>query len=97
MQLELFNRPRAVVHAFPLARRRQLVRNTARWLEMREGKQRDRFWRSTLNHLTAELQLAGLDRPTIELELADFRAAVVGETTRRFIMGETDQQADGVA
>ena len=78
MQLELFTRRKgpATVYRFPLARRADLVRATARELCSRSYEDGRRYWTTHAQRMRRELKSSGLSRSEIEKEIAAYSGAV---------------------
>lgn len=98
-QLDLFEvrAERNVVVPFPIERQRQAVRDMVRFLEMREGKKRGRYWELTLRRMIGTMQVWRVDKAMIDREIRAFREAVIAEYTRQQIWGRPDDDRQGGA
>jgi hypothetical protein len=71
------------VVAFPLHRRRKLVRGIARLLEAKNGEDANVFWRSTAKHLLAQLAASGVTTQAAEQEVRTLLQSVLQEMRSR--------------
>lgn len=76
--MDLFQQECRVV-PFPVDRQLFFVRETARCLSGKNGRAADRFWKMTCNRLYGQLQIKGVERSQILLEIQRFAHAVHGE------------------
>jgi hypothetical protein len=88
MQLELFTAQKgpAVIFRFPLARRADLVRATARELCDRAYEDGRRYWTAHARDMRRELKAAGLSRSEIEKEISAYSRAVREQVYAAFQM-----------
>ena len=85
-QLDLFVQ-RGEVIPFPIERQRKLIRDTVRLLELREGKQRTRYWRMMVGQMVMTLHHWRVDPSLIDREAAAFYTAIRAEHLRQLIWG----------
>lgn len=72
----------AEIIAFPIDRHIVFVRETARQLEIRQGKLAEKYWKTECSRLYGRLQVQGLARDDIQAELDRFAVAVHAEMQR---------------
>lgn len=86
MQLDLFTPRRgpAILYRFPLARRADLVRGTARELCNRAYEDGRRYWNAHAQKMRRELKAIGLSRSEIEKEMTAYSQAVREEVYAAF-------------
>ncbi|BCH12104.1 hypothetical protein MesoLj131c_63620 [Mesorhizobium sp. 131-3-5] len=85
----------AIIIAFPLTARTQLVRETILALQNRHGPAADRFWRSVLNRQTGILQVSGvLNAEEIDLQLSAFASTVITSMQDEFLEPSGDEASE---
>ena len=86
MQLDLFTARKgpAIVYRFPLARRADLVRNTAGELCGRAYEDGRRYWNVHAREMRQQLKAAGLSRSEIDQEITAYSQAVKFEVYAAF-------------
>lgn len=67
---------------FPVDRQLFFIRETARCLSSKNGHAAGRFWKMTCNRLYGQLQIKGVERRQILLEIDRFAHAVHRELQR---------------
>lgn len=71
MQLDLFSMTKgsAIVHVFPVSRRRDLIATIMHGLANRDEKQGERFWKSQVREIRRDLKKQGIQKPEIDAQL----------------------------
>jgi len=72
-QLDLFDgeAATAVVHVFPVARRRDLIATIMRGLASRDEKQGERFWYKQVREIRRDLKSQGIPKAEIDRQMND--------------------------